>query len=202
MKHLSNESLSSLSASEYGDYLLSIGLDYYDFNICKHYICAIEYGDYSGLTDSDIEALESWFKNLPENISHFDYKDLDSCNFTRDDITGLRADCVTTFAIIKKESQIMTNLNNAILYADSNRGVYIPQYFAESIDTQFIENLQEIEESLKDCKAGPDSESYWDSWNDIESRAIIRDSSGVRLYIYQSEHGDLWLVPDNEESKQ
>lgn len=75
----------------------------------------------------------------------------------------------------------------AILYADSARGVYIPQYFAESVDWNACDNWNEDERVI--LLTGPDHESYWDVWCDILDNVTL--SGGYRLY----QDGDLWLVP-------
>lgn len=84
----------------------------------------------------------------------------------------------------------------AILYASDRHGIYIPQYFAESIKRECVSGV-----ALSDLDAlalGPDDcEYYWDIWNDAESNAIVTDSEGNQFYLYQD--GDLWLVPVDHE---
>jgi hypothetical protein len=88
----------------------------------------------------------------------------------------------------------MFNLpESAICYADSAHGVYIPQYFAESIKRECVTGIDLAD--LDQLALGPDScEWYCDIWNDVESRAIVTDpKSGIVYRLYQD--GDLWLVP-------
>ena len=85
------------------------------------------------------------------------------------------------------------NLENAMLFLDSNRGVYIPQNFAEIVKRDCVSGVTEDDWNV--LAAGPDHESYWDVWNDVESNARVTDpDSGIVYYLYQD--GDLWLVPE------
>ena len=88
---------------------------------------------------------------------------------------------------------------NAELYLDGNRGVYIPQNFFEEtkpecINWQGIEN--EKDEIISDC-SNPENEFYWDSWIRFEDYATVTDpNNGIEYSLYQD--GDLWLVPITE----
>lgn len=82
---------------------------------------------------------------------------------------------------------------SAILYADSARGVYIPQHFAESIERDCVQGVSQ--EQFDILERGPDHESYWAVWCEVEDSARITDSQGVTWVIYQD--GDLWLVPED-----
>ncbi len=76
-------------------------------------------------------------------------------------------------------------------FADSARGLYIPQYFAESIDRDAITgvNMEDL-----DCLLGePEQDSYWDVWSDVVDNAVIKDTYGQEWTLEQD--GDLWLVP-------
>ena len=79
----------------------------------------------------------------------------------------------------------------AILYADSARGIYIPQHFAESIKRDCLSGVSDSDMDI--LAAGPDHAEYWDAWCDVEQSAIVTDSEGREFYLYQD--GDLWLVP-------
>ena len=81
---------------------------------------------------------------------------------------------------------------DAILYASDARGVYIPQYFAESIKRDCVEGVS-VEEWAT-LESGPDHERYWDTWNDVEQSAIVTDNTGKRFTLYQD--GDLWFLPE------
>lgn len=93
-------------------------------------------------------------------------------------------------------------LENAILYADSSRGVYIPQYFAESIKRECVSGVSDEQWGI--LVYGPYQKaddlgdaywhSYWDAWCDVECSAIVTDPiTGIRYTLWQD--GNLWLVP-------
>ena len=84
----------------------------------------------------------------------------------------------------------------AILYADSAHGVYIPQYFAESINRYTIPLFTDWVSDLDTLCKGPDEEFYWDIWSDVLDRLTVYDrDSGTSYRLYQD--GDLWLVPED-----
>jgi hypothetical protein len=85
------------------------------------------------------------------------------------------------------------NLENAILYADSSRGVYIPRFFATTIRKSCVEGIDL--EDLQTLIGRPVSwEFYWGYWQSVLDNAIVTDpSTGQRFSLYQD--GDLWLVP-------
>lgn len=71
------------------------------------------------------------------------------------------------------------------LYADSNRGVYIPQYFAESANRDFFTGISDSD--WTDLAKGPDFEWYWETWDRVLDNAIT--VTGEVLH----QDGDLWL---------
>ena len=75
-----------------------------------------------------------------------------------------------------------------VLYACDSRGVYIPQYFAESHNPDQWDFSGCYPDSLSILKQGPDNESYWDAWQDILDYAKTR--CGMVLH----QDGDLWVV--------
>ena len=79
----------------------------------------------------------------------------------------------------------------AILYASDRHGIYIPQYFAESVNRGNLSGVSD--EDMAILLAGPDQEYYWDAWCDVCDHATLTDSNGVTYCLYQD--GDLWLVP-------
>jgi len=82
--------------------------------------------------------------------------------------------------------------NDAELLFDSNRGVYIPQNFAEEMKRECVAGVDD--ETWKTLEAGPDHEWYWDAWMDVTDNAEITEpSTGMKYYLYQD--GDVWLVP-------
>ena len=78
----------------------------------------------------------------------------------------------------------MTNYTE--LFLDGNRGVYIPQHFAEAIGVKDWTGIEA--EDLDVLRAGPDHESYWDAWQDVLDHAETRDGRVLH------QDGDLWLV--------
>lgn len=78
----------------------------------------------------------------------------------------------------------MTTYSN--LFLDSNRGIYIPQHFAEMIDPQDWTGIDV--EDLEVLKTGPDHESYWDAWQSVLDFAETKDGRVLH------QDGDLWIV--------
>jgi hypothetical protein len=72
------------------------------------------------------------------------------------------------------------------LFLDGNRGVYIPQHFAEAISPADWTGIDA--EDLDVLRAGPDHESYWDAWQDVLDHAETKDGRVLH------QDGDLWLV--------
>lgn len=88
------------------------------------------------------------------------------------------------------------NLTHAILFADSARGVYIPQYFAESIKRDCVAGI--TEEQFATLAAGPDAEWYWETWETVMNNAEVTiPETGAKAWLYQD--GDLWIVPKEED---
>jgi len=79
----------------------------------------------------------------------------------------------------------------AILFASDRHGIYIPQYFAESVDRSKLSGVSE--DDMEILMAGPEHDHYWDAWQDVTDSAILTDSTGETFYMYQD--GDLWLIP-------
>ena len=62
--------------------------------ICPVYVCAIEYGDYSGLNDSEERQVNDWIRRQPVHAV-FDWGGaVNEPRFTQDAITGLMGDCI------------------------------------------------------------------------------------------------------------
>ena len=81
------------------------------------------------------------------------------------------------------------------LYADGARGVYIPQFFAESVKRECVENVSDEDWAI--LAAGPDHELYWDVWTSVLDNAVLTGpSDGRKLTLWQD--GDLWLVGEDE----
>lgn len=80
-------------------------------------------------------------------------------------------------------------MKTAELYADSNRGVYIPQFWAQSADlNQWCDYDQD---QIAILQSGPDHESYWETWESVLDN--VRTIGGGQLH----QDGDLWVIyPD------
>ena len=78
----------------------------------------------------------------------------------------------------------------SILFADSNRGQYIPQYFAEAIKREGVSGVSAEEFDI--LTAGPDHPDYWETWDRVLNNARVSDA--IRSYELHQD-GDLWLVP-------
>ena len=84
--------------------------------------------------------------------------------------------------------------DDAILYADSNRGVFIPQHFAETINRDAVTGVSDEVWQILDNGPEPDNEWYWDAWIETENNAVVTDTdNGVSFKLHHD--GDLWLVP-------
>lgn len=59
-------------------------------HLAEHWLSALINGDYSGLDESDMADLDAWTASNP--CDH--YSPGVSVGFTRDDVSGLLADCV------------------------------------------------------------------------------------------------------------
>lgn len=95
------------------------------------------------------------------------------------------------------------------VYADSDRGIYIPQYFAESLNRNWIawnemsQNQSDFIADFDRLLRGPDvdPDEYWEIWNAVEDNLVLRVPSpyspnGVYARLYQD--GDLFIEFDIE----
>ena len=80
----------------------------------------------------------------------------------------------------------MTKVKQAELFADSARGVYIPQYFAEIANREKFKYIKPDQWLI--LESGPEHEKYWDTWDEVLNNAET-DCGGV---LHQD--GDLWIV--------
>lgn len=78
----------------------------------------------------------------------------------------------------------------ADLYASDARGIFIPQYFAQSVHREYVRNVSDEEWEI--LEAGPEHEHYWDAWADVTSGAQIEAPDGRKGFLWQD--GDLWIV--------
>lgn len=68
--------------------------EYDTYTIASHFVSALEYGDYSGLDDSEEKALEAFLDTLPRGYHIWQWSD-DGGEFATDEITGLKSSCVS-----------------------------------------------------------------------------------------------------------
>ena len=73
-------------------------IEYDTVTIGSHYVCALEYGDYSGLDDKEEGILEQWLKQFKGKYVYFQYSE--DSHFERCAIGGLYADCVDCTILI------------------------------------------------------------------------------------------------------
>jgi hypothetical protein len=77
-------------------------------------------------------------------------------------------------------------IKQAELYASDNRGVYIPQHFAESYEKTKWNPIDP--ELIADLLAGPESENYWTAWD------LVLDNAETLCGGTLHQDGDLWIV--------
>jgi hypothetical protein len=80
-------------------------------------------------------------------------------------------------------------MNNIELYADSNRGIYIPQHFIESC-TEGWSGISDENRAI--LAAGPEHEHYWDAWESVLDSARFKLADGRVFSLHQD--GDLWAI--------
>lgn len=90
-------------------------------------------------------------------------------------------------------------MEKVILFALDAHGIYIPKYFAESIDRDAVKlggfNPSSIDECLEICAQGPEHEYYWDAWADLVDSLTIKLKATRQVFrLYQD--GDLWLIDE------
>lgn len=92
----------------------------------------------------------------------------------------------------KTAHEITHNDDKHDLLLDGNRGIYLPQHFAESLlhsDLYIRWNVSLA--NYKILLAGPNHEHYWDAWAHVLDNARFRDDAGFDWYLYQD--GDLFV---------
>jgi hypothetical protein len=81
-----------------------------------------------------------------------------------------------------------------VYFINEHHGIHIPKIFANFFDNCELKLEGVTEETLKILKAGPDEETYWDAWNEVEEDGIVVDTMlGIRYRVFQN--GDCWLIP-------
>ena len=67
-------------------------IEYDTYTIAEHWACAIENGDYSGLSTNEGAELNQWLVTLPAGPLCWSWSD--SSEFARDAVSGLMANCL------------------------------------------------------------------------------------------------------------
>jgi hypothetical protein len=80
----------------------------------------------------------------------------------------------------------MAQVKQAECYADSALGIYIPQHFAESYNSEQWCYIDKADIAI--LLIGPEHEQYWDTWQDVLD--IAETVCGGVLH----QDGDLWIV--------
>ena len=74
------------------------------------------------------------------------------------------------------------------IFADSSRGQYIPQFFAETVDRNCLSGVSECD--MQTLENGPEDEWYWESWENVLNNAVLLDKNGLMWFLHQD--GDLF----------
>lgn len=79
---------------------------------------------------------------------------------------------------------------DVMLFLDDVRGIYIPRDFARTVDHAKVTGV--TPEQWADLE-NENSESYWDTWDDVLRDAVATDESGQQWRFEQD--GCLWAIP-------
>lgn len=86
--------------------------------------------------------------------------------------------------------------NEIVLFLDDHHGIYIPQFFAEQVKRDCVSGIDQ--DDLDYLAKGPDQEWYWDTWDTVESNAIVTaPDTGTRYRVIHN--GCVFLVPEDME---
>jgi hypothetical protein len=80
--------------------------------------------------------------------------------------------------------------DNVILLLSDAMGVNIPAYFVTVFEREKWSGISDW--AWKTCAAGPDTEHYWDAWEDILRDATYTAPDGRVYHLHQD--GDLWAL--------
>lgn len=79
-----------------------------------------------------------------------------------------------------------------LLWLDEPRGINIPRDFANSFIDRDSCVTGVSAEDWAVLEAGPDHESYWETWDDVCSSAVVTDLHGTKYTVWQD--GACWLL--------
>ena len=66
--------------------------DFYEYQIGQHFACALEYGDYGDMWDSEIQQFNVWLEcEQGDKIGHWSIEEI-SENWGKCEVTGLLSD--------------------------------------------------------------------------------------------------------------
>lgn len=78
--------------------------DYYEYKIAEHFIFALEYGDYSDMSDEEIVEFQSWVETEQDSVvGHWSIEEHDGGDFGVCEVTGLFANRATVRFNFKAE---------------------------------------------------------------------------------------------------
>ena len=79
-----------------------LGIEFYEFNIAEDYLSAIFYDDTTGLEENDEKLLNQWINSLSLPTGHWSVNNNEESSFSRCEVTGLMADCVSLLWVVMK----------------------------------------------------------------------------------------------------
>ena len=100
-----------------------------------------------------------------------------------------RFDIYNTAMFVEKGAELAKGGELEFL-VDSRHGVYVPQVFVEQYDLKQF-GISDVDAAYyKDVFRNPDSDEYFEAWDELMSKAKTKDGETITLA-----DGDLWLVP-------
>ena len=89
------------------------------------------------------------------------------------------------------------------LLIDGSWGVYLPKQFIDSRPDWHWSTRQIRKQCCADTieilRAGPDSDSYWDAWEEVLNVEFVDPHTGKKITLHQD--SDLWAVKADELAK-
>lgn len=82
-------------------------------------------------------------------------------------------------------------MSGLMLLCSDSHGVYIPETFAMKFQSSTW-GFNESDWAWDTISSGPDTEGYWDAWDEILNKASYKDNNGNVWSLHQD--GDLWAV--------
>lgn len=86
--------------------------------------------------------------------------------------------------------------DGSFLYVDGCRGIYIPQFFAQSVIRDCVTGISPEDWAI--LEAGPEHDLYWDAWDDVLANAELTNPKTSEMFMLWQD-GDLWAVPKGAE---